>query len=102
VSRLARKVGFILTTIFFVMTVTGLPLYIHLLSCEHPEEHDSTHCTICQQSLIKPGKFITEPESHLPDFNRLEGHITFNFQSYTKVFHFNPFCPRPPPSLFSS
>lgn len=101
-SRLARKVGFILTTIFFVVMVTGISLYVHLMSHEHPEEHDPAHCPICKQLLIKPGKFITEPESHLPDFNRLEGHIKFNFQSYTKDFHFDSFHPRPPPSLFSS
>jgi len=99
-SRLAQKVGWVLTTIFFVAMVTGLSLHLHLLSHHHPEEHDSEHCSICQQLLIKPGKFITEPESHLPDFNRLEGQLTFYSQSYTKTFRFDPFRPRPPPLLF--
>jgi hypothetical protein len=102
VSRLARKVGFVLTTIFFVALVTGFSLYLHLLSHEHPEEHDAEHCSICQQLLIKPGKYITGPESHLPDFNRLIGQLTFYSQSYTKDFHFDSFRPRPPPRLFQS
>ena len=88
--------------IFFVAMVTGLSLYLHLLSYDHPEKHDSEHCPICQQLLIKPGKFITEPESHLPDINLLEGQLTFYSQSYTKVFHYDPFRPRPPPQLFLS
>ena len=98
-SRLTRKVGFVLTAIFFVALVTGLSLYLHLLSHEHPEEHDSEHCPICQQLLIKPGKFITVPESDLSDFTLLEGQLTFYSQSYTKAFHFDPFRPRPPPQL---
>ncbi|MBN2314216.1 MAG: hypothetical protein JXM79_09820 [Sedimentisphaerales bacterium] len=98
-SRVARKVGLILMTSFFVALVTGLSLYLHLLNHEHPEDHDAAHCPICQRLLIKPGKFITEPESHLPDFNRLEGQIAFYTQSYTQTFHFDSFRPRPPPQL---
>jgi hypothetical protein len=101
-SRLARQVGFILMTIFFAALVTGLSLYLHLLSHEHPEDHDAEHCPICQQLLIKPGKFIIEPESHLPDFTRFEGQLTFDSQSYTQAFHFDSFRPRPPPRLFLS
>jgi len=82
--------------------VTGVTLYLHLLSHHHPEEHDSEHCPICQQLLAKPGKFVIESESHLPDYNLLEGQLTFFSQFYTKVFHFDSFRPRPPPRLFIS
>jgi len=91
-----------MTTIFFVAMFTGLLLHLHLLSQDHPEKHDSEHCSICQQLLIKPGKFITEFESDLPGINLLESQLTFSSQSYAQTFHFDPFHPRPPPQLFIS
>ncbi len=78
--------------------VSELSPHLHLLSHEHPEEHDSEHCSVCQQLLIAPGKFITEPESGLPDSNLLHDDTEFYFQSYIIALHSQPFNPRPPPS----
>jgi hypothetical protein len=82
--------------------VTGVSLHLHLLSYEHPEEHDTEHCPLCQQLLFKPGKFITEPESGVPDDGPLIDDVEFYSQPYVTAFHFESFSPRPPPSPFSN
>ena len=101
-TRLARKAVLAFATVSFVAMVTSVSLQLHLLSHNHPEEHDAEHCSICQQLLIAPGKFITGPESTLLDFNLQGEHVEFQSQSYVIAFHFEPFGPRPPPLLFKS
>jgi hypothetical protein len=81
---------------------TGLSLQLHLLSEEHPEKHDSEHCSLCQQLLIAFGKFMAEPPSILPEFNPQENNVEFQSQSCIITFHFEPFGPRPPPQLLIS
>jgi hypothetical protein len=95
--RSARKVVYVVTTFCFVAMVTELSLHLHLLNHEHPEEHDSDHCSVCQQLLITHGKFITEPEPGLPDSNLLHDSTEFHFQSYIISLHSQPFNPRSPP-----
>ena len=99
VLRLARKaaLGFVMAC--FVARVAGVSLHLHILSHEHPEEHDAKHCPICQQLLIMPGKFITEPELSLPDSNRQKGTVEYPSQSCVITFRFEPFGPRPPPQI---
>ena len=98
-SSLDRKAVLICITVCFVAMVTGVSLQLHLLGHEHPEEHDSEHCSVCQQLLITPGKFIMEPVSNLPDTGFHAYNVEFQSQSYVIAFHFEPFDPRPPPAV---
>lgn len=89
-------------TICFMSMVTGVSMQLHLLIIEHPQKHDAEHCSVCQQLLLAPGKFMAEPPSILPEFNPQEDTVEFQSQSCTIAFHFEPFRPRPPPLLFES
>jgi len=99
VLHLARKAVLGFVVVCFVARVTGVSLHLHILSHEHPEEHDAEHCPICQQLLIAPGKFMTEPELSLADLNRQKGTVEYPSQSCVITFRFEPFGPRPPPQI---
>ena len=76
---------------------TGLTLTLHLLELKHQQNHDSNHCSIYQQLLIKSSKFIAEPELSIPDIDLFKDYIEFPIQFYVTAFHHKPFNPRPPP-----
>ena len=97
--RLTRKTALLIATVGFVSMVTEVSLHVHFLNHEHPEEHDSEHCSICQQLLVTPGKFIAEPESFALEFIPQKNNIEFHSQSFVITFQFNSFSPRPPPQL---
>lgn len=82
--------------------VMGITLHLHLMGHDHPKAHDAEHCSICQQLVIAPGKFMTEPESGLPDFNPQKNSVEFQSKFCIVAFHFEPFGPRPPPLLEKS
>lgn len=89
-------------TVSFVAMVTGVSLHLHLLGHDHQDKHDLDNCSVCQQLLVTPGKFITEPESSLPDYNPQKDNIQLQTQPYVIAFHFEPFRPRPPPLFLKS
>jgi len=97
-DRLARKCVLTLAIICFVAMTTGVTLQLHLLSDTHPEEHDSEHCSICQQLLIAPGKFLLEPELTVEISSQIECCIDFHSTICIKQFHHQQFDPRPPPA----
>lgn len=101
-KRLARKAVLTTAITCYVAMVTGTTLHLHLLSRQHPEEHDAAHCSICQQSLIAPGKFITEPELIILDHSPRTDTVEFQSESYFIPCHFGPSSPRAPPQPISS
>jgi len=92
-----RRNALILATVSFVAMVTGVSLQLHLLSQDHSGAHDFDHCSICQQLLTAPGKFIREPESRLPETDLFENDAVFPLHVHVIAFHHNPFGPRSPP-----
>jgi hypothetical protein len=97
-SRLGRKAVLICTTICFVAMTTGLMLQLHLLGDAHPKKYDSEQCSVCQQLLIVPGKFILEPELTLEMAGQIEHYVGFHSTICIKQFHHQQFNPRPPPA----
>jgi len=78
--------------------VTGISLQLHLLSDTHPEEHDSKHCSVCQQLLITPGKFLPEPELAVEMGGQIECYVNFYSAICIKQILYQQFNPRPPPA----
>jgi len=101
-KRLARKAVLITSIACFAAMVMGITLYLHLLSRQHPEEHDAAHCSICQQLLIAPGKFITEPELIILDHSPRTDTVEFQSQSCIIPFHPGSSDPRAPPQHLTS
>jgi hypothetical protein len=85
--------------ISFVTMVTGISLQLHLSSHGHQHEHDSGKCSICQQLLTVPGKFIVEPETDVHYSDPLGSNVVFRSQSFVLSLQFEPFTPRPPPQI---
>lgn len=96
--RSARKCVLMLAAVCFVSMATGATLQLHLLGHEHPHEHDSEHCLICQQ-LVVSGKYVAEPGLQLDDITRFEYFTDFYCHSYITIFNPKSFSPRPPPSV---
>ena len=86
------------TTVCFVAMTTGLMLQLHLAIDAHSEKHDSEQCSVCQQLLIVPGKFILEPELTLETAGQIEHYVNFHPTIRIKQFHHQQFGPRPPPA----
>ncbi|MBN2592056.1 MAG: hypothetical protein JXA81_01010 [Sedimentisphaerales bacterium] len=97
-SHLDRKAAIICTTICFAGVTTGVILQLHLLSNENPEQHDSKHCSVCQQLLIAPGKFVLEPELALETGGQIERYVNTHSTICVKQFHHQQLNPRPPPA----
>ena len=95
----ARKNVLILATVSFVAMVTGVSLQLHLLSQDRPDEHDFAHCSMCQQLLTAPTKFIQEPQFKLPDAAQFSGAAVFAPYVNVAAFHHIHFGPRGPPSV---
>ena len=85
-------------TICFVAMVTGVTLQLHLLSHEHSHEHDFDNCSICQQLLASPDKFISELQTTLLDKELYKESIEFVLQLNVTAFQSKSFDARPPPS----
>ena len=66
----ARKSVLIISILSFVFSATGLMMLLHIYNIEHSEKHDSEHCPICRQSLIKNKTIV--PESHTRTFHIYE------------------------------
>jgi hypothetical protein len=96
-DRPDRKAVLICMTICFVAMVAGVSLQLHLLSNAHPEKHDSEHCSVCQQLLITPGKFVLEPELAVEMGGQIECYVNFHSAICIKQFYHQQFNPRPPP-----
>ena len=96
-DRLDRQAVLICITVCFVAMVTGILLQLHLLSDTHPEEHDSKHCSVCQQLLLAPGKFVPEPELTVEMGGQIKCYVNFHSAICIKQFHHQQFNPRPPP-----
>jgi hypothetical protein len=77
---------------------TGILLQLHLLSEEHPEKHDSEHCSLCQQLLFSPVKFDLESEHIFEIDSQTECCIDLHNNICIKQFHHQQFDPRPPPA----
>ena len=98
-DRPYRQAVLICLTVCFVAMVTGVSLQLHLLGDTHPEKHDSEHCSVCQQLLIAPGKFLLEPELAIEMSSQIECCINFHSAICIKQFHHQQFDPRPPPAV---
>jgi len=85
-------------TICFAAMVTGVPLQLHLRSEAHSEKQDSERCSLCQQLLLTPGKFILEPELAIETTSRIYGYINFHSIACIKQLIHRQFGPRPPPT----
>ena len=96
-GRPNRQAVLICITACFVAMVTGISLQLHLLSDTHPEEHDSKHCSVCQQLLIAHGKFLLEPELAIEMGGQIECYVNFHSAICIKQIHYQQFNPRPPP-----
>jgi hypothetical protein len=97
-DRLARNCILSLAIVCFVAMTTGVAIQLHLLGDAHPEEHDSEHCSVCQQLLIMPGKLALEPELTLEMDGQIECYVNFHSAVCIKQFHHQQFDPRPPPA----
>ena len=97
-GRLYQKTVLICVTVCFAAMATGLSLQLHLLSEEHPEKHDSEHCSLCQQLLLSPGKFVLESELTFEISSQIEYCIDFHNNICIKQSHYQQFDPRPPPA----
>jgi hypothetical protein len=76
----------------------GLSLQLHLLGEEHPEKHDSEHCSLCQQLLFSPAKYVLESEHTFEIGNQVECFSDVHNNICIKESHHQQFGPRPPPS----
>jgi len=85
-------------TISFVALATGLTLNLHLLSHEHPDNHFSSQCSICQQMLTTQNKIALEQQFNILDTDSFQVEIEFSPQTLLATFHHEPFGPRPPPN----
>jgi hypothetical protein len=99
-ARLARKCVLTLAIICFTAMATGVTLQLHLLGDAHPHKHDFNNCLICQQLLLMPGKFVSEPEPAIETGGRIEHSVNFHSAICIKQFHLQQFDPRPPPAAF--
>jgi len=95
--QITQKVTLIIMTISFVALATGLTLYLHLLSHEHPVSHSSSQCSICQQILTTQNKIALEQQFNILDTDSFQDEIEFSLQPLVAPFRYEPFGPRPPP-----
>jgi hypothetical protein len=97
-NRLSRKAVLICITVCFVAMTTGFVLQLHLLGNAYPQKHDSERCSVCQQLLVMPGKFVLEPELTIEMAGQVEHYVNFHPIVCIKQFHHQQFDPRPPPA----
>ena len=77
--------------------VTGLTLKLHLACFDDPAEHDSEHCSICQELLIAPSKFVPASQPELGTATQFEHHVEFPTFTCSKRLYPQPANPRAPP-----
>lgn len=94
---LVRKSVLVLTIISFLAMTTGLISTLHLSSQKNHQEHDSDHCSICQQLLTMPKGFPSQPEPKIGDTDRFEYYAVPHYVTFVKRLYLQPFNPRPPP-----
>jgi hypothetical protein len=95
-ERLARKCVFVIAVVSFVAVTTGLTQQLHILSHEHPHEHDVDNCLVCQQ-LIALGKFYSETHPVLDNIILFEYILDYYTDTLLIFSQPKPFDCRPPP-----
>ncbi len=93
-----KTVFLVLGTACFVAMASGWVLYLHLAHDEDPAEHDTTHCSLCQQLLVSKKSFTVDSEPTCVELDPA-GHIAA-VSSTTPIYHAYPnLCnPRAPPA----
>jgi hypothetical protein len=64
-GHLTRAATVVSACLMFWAITSGLLLAVHLHTTEHGSEHDSHHCTICQQLLVMSKKPALAPSVEL-------------------------------------
>lgn len=96
-NRIARTAVLVIGMTCFISMATGVTLQLHLLSYEHPEEHDHENCPICASLLIHSNKFIQYPDIQIQYFDSLEPNPFYPACTRLVTNYFKAFDPRPPP-----
>lgn len=78
---------------------TQAGLLLHILTEDHPENHDPSHCQICRQLFITPEKYVTEPNIQADNTNSLTYCVGYCNSTRASLFYPKGFNPRPPPSV---
>jgi len=99
VIQRGRNILIVVGVLCFAVIATQAPLLLHVLSCEHPEEHDCSLCPICRHLLICPEKYTAEPNTQLHITSDYVCPIDFHPLVFAGFFHPLSFNPRPPPSV---
>jgi hypothetical protein len=96
--RLTRKCVFVIAVVSFLAMTTGLIQQLHLLSHNHPHEHDVDNCLICQQ-LVALGKFYSQTPPVPENIVQLEYVLDYCPETLFVSSQPKPFNSRPPPSV---
>lgn len=97
--RTGRNILVVVGVLCFAAIATQAPLLFHVLSCEHPDEHDSTHCATCRHLLICPEKYTAEANTQLHITSDYVRPVDFHTLAFTGSFCPRSLNPRPPPSV---
>jgi hypothetical protein len=96
IKSLQKDIAFLMLLIF-IMNITGVLFSLHIHCTDDCEEHDSTHCSICQNTFVNTGKGLAVASDDQIAFDTL---LTLFFYE-SSDFHgqFSPLSasPRAPP-----
>ena len=97
--RTTRNILVVIGVLCLMAMATQTRLLLHILTQDHPENHDSSHCQICRQLLIAPEKYATEPDIQANNTDSLTYCVDYCNSTYAHLFYPETFNPRPPPSI---
>ena len=97
------RTGMVLSVCLIVAAMTsGLTLAIHLLTLEHPADHDSRNCSLCKQLLIALKELMLGPSTGSVHDAPIHCADAPEFIEHVRRFRFTVWQSRAPPVLTGS
>jgi hypothetical protein len=96
-SKTARTILILTTTLLFSLLATQALLFIHLLCEEHHAGHDSHECLVCQQLLSLPHSTTVEKQTAISQYPVCEQRLIFHVEVAPAISIPGLLGPRAPP-----
>jgi hypothetical protein len=99
VIRTTRNILVVICVLCLTAMAAQTALLLHILTQNHPDSHDSSHCQICRQLLLSAQKYATEPEAQADNTGSPTYCADYCRFTYAHLFYPESFNPRPPPPV---
>lgn len=96
-KKIFQRIVFISAAICFILTATGIVVFVHLAEHEKSGQHDCNHCPICQNLIINKNPILLSSPVLISGFDKIAYTINYIVVISSPTIQFQlPYLRAPP------